>query len=195
MDIASLKFTWINPPLHYKIGEDHVEFTTEAKSDFWQKTYYHFSHDNGHMYLTGSSEEFFSFTAKISFNGGERFDQAGLMLYQDEKHWAKSGIEREYERYSNLGAVVTDQGFSDWSMSPVDPAVQIFYLRLNRRGSDFLFDYSEDGQRFQPLRMFHLHNSEEQVRFGLYACSPGNSSFTARFTKIVLGEGTWAEHH
>ncbi len=194
MDVSTHKFSWINPPEHFKAGEGFVEFNTEPDRDFWQKTYYHFSHDNGHMYLSSSAEPFFSFTAKISFNGKARFDQAGLMIYQDENHWAKSGIEREDESYSNLGAVVTDRGYSDWSMSPIDPRRDTFYLRLNRRSEDFLFEYSDTGSSFQPIRMFHLHKASDELRFGLYACSPGKSSFTVKFSNLQMGEGTWAEH-
>ena len=117
-----------------------------------------------------------------------------LMIYQDENHWAKSGIEREDESYSNLGAVVTDRGYSDWSMSPIDPRRDTFYLRLNRRSEDFLFEYSDTGSSFQPIRMFHLHKASDELRFGLYACSPGKSSFTVKFSNLQMGEGTWAEH-
>ena len=43
------------------------------------------------------------------------FDQAGLMLYLDEKHWLKCGVElTDGDRF--LSVVVTN-GRSDWSFA------------------------------------------------------------------------------
>ena len=33
-----------------------------------------------------------------------------------------------------------------------------------------------------------------KVRFGIYACSPEDSSFTAEFTNIALTECAWKAH-
>ena len=42
-----------------------------------------------------------------------QFDQAGLMIYFDEKHWLKTGIE-VVDNKPKLGCVVTNEA-SDWS--------------------------------------------------------------------------------
>ncbi len=194
MNLNTDAFFWKNPPTEMTVEKDRVSFVTLPLSDFWQNTYYHFQHDNGHMYLTRSDEPYFAFSTKISFDGKLRFDQCGIIVYQDADTWAKSGIECENEVYSNLGGVVTNNGFSDWSMSPIKPEVKDLYLRLNRRVDDFQVEYSYDGVLYQPLRIFHLESADKVVQFGLYACSPGESSFTAQFSEVSMGEGTWAAH-
>lgn len=43
----------------------------------------------------------------------ELYDQAGLMIYLDEKHWIKTGIEYNDEQ-PMIGSVVTNE-VSDWA--------------------------------------------------------------------------------
>ena len=47
---------------------------------------------------------------------------------------------------------------------------------------------------FQQMRICHLHEAKEEIRFGIYACSPEDSSFRAVFTKMELTECRWLAH-
>ena len=85
------------------------------------------------------------------------------------------------------------------------------WYRLNLRGADFLIESSPDGINFKQMRIFHLHclgetsvemgklnppaPPEKSVSFGLYACSPMNSSFEARFTNLKLNDCLWMAHN
>jgi Uncharacterized conserved protein len=53
---------------------------------------------------------------------------------------------------------------------------------------------SRDGQAFSQMRVCHMYEATGEVRFGVYACSPEDSSFTAEFTNMTLGECMWAAH-
>jgi regulation of enolase protein 1 (concanavalin A-like superfamily) len=44
------------------------------------------------------------------------------------------------------------------------------------------------------MRICHLHEGAGAIRFGIYACSPEDSSFEAVFTNFALTECKWLAH-
>ena len=68
------------------------------------------------------------------------------------------------------------------------------WYRFSRRGDDFCIECSEDGTRFRQMRICHLHKGNGKIRFGIYACSPEDSSFTAEFTDFAVTECMWKAH-
>ena len=44
------------------------------------------------------------------------------------------------------------------------------------------------------MRICHMINGNDIIRFGVYACSPEDSSFTARFTNFEVLECVWQAH-
>jgi uncharacterized protein len=199
---------WINPPQKHLISSEVVEIVTDPGTDFWQRSYYGFRNDNAPALLLQSSENF-TFTTRVAFDYRRQFDQCGVIVYLDGENWFKASIEYEDERFSRLGSVVTNHGYSDWATTNIPTAASVWY-RLSRRGPDFLIESSTDGKRFEQMRVFHLHRlgettaemgkqdpplpAEQPVRFGLYACSPLDSSFTARFSQFKLEGCLWQAH-
>lgn len=47
---------------------------------------------------------------------------------------------------------------------------------------------------FSQMRICHMHSGKERIRFGIYACSPEESSFQAVFTKMQIMECQWRAH-
>jgi regulation of enolase protein 1 (concanavalin A-like superfamily) len=199
---------WLNPPKVFEISSQSVKITTEPNTDFWQRSYYGFRNDNAHALLLKSDSNF-TFTARVSFNYRTRFDQCGLIIYLDSDNWFKAAIEFENEDFSRLGSVVTNHGYSDWATTDIPTPTTIWY-RLNRRGPDFLVESSHNGMEYKQMRIFHLHclgeitlemgklnppaPAEQTIPFGLYACSPLNSSFEARFDNLKLDHCLWMAH-
>ena len=68
------------------------------------------------------------------------------------------------------------------------------WYRLSRRNDDFCIECSEDGKVYHQMRICHLHEAKDEIRFGIYACSPENSSFRAVFTHIEMTECKWLAH-
>jgi uncharacterized protein len=200
---------WLNQPQSVDITDRSVTIVTDPNTDFWQRSYYGFRNDNAPALLWESAANF-TFTLKASFDYQTRFDQCGLILYLDSDNWFKASIEYEDETLSRLGSVVTNGGYSDWATTDISSARQMWY-RLSRRGPDFLVENSADGALFKQMRIFHLHSlgettaemgrldpplpPVERVRFGIYACSPLNSSFEARFEDLCLEDCQWRSHH
>jgi len=207
MNINFTNAQWINQPQNFTIGQESITITTEPNTDFWQRTYYGFQNDNAPALLL-TSDLNFSFTTRVSFNYQARFDQAGVIIYSDRDNWFKASVEYENPEMSRLGSVVTNQGYSDWATTDISTISSIWY-RLSRRGADFLIEHSLNGKDFKQMRIFHLSvlgdteaNGKltpqeicaQPVRFGLYACSPLNSSFTATFEHLSLTNSLWMAH-
>lgn len=179
----------------YQLNQDNILMETKGGTDFWQRTYYGFRNDNAPALLTETCEKYFSFIVKTEFDSKHRFDQCGVLIYQDSDNWLKASIEYENEEFQRLGSVVTNHGYSDWATTDIPAAQKFMYYRLSRRESDYCVENSYDGIHFKQMRIAHLFEGGEKIRIGIYACSPEDSSFKAAFSEIQFTECQWKEHH
>ena len=191
-DIKNLK--WIRAPKRYAISNDRIEIITEPCTDLWQRTYYHFRNDNAPVLQMKTSEKYFSFVVKTTFESKHRFDQCGIVMYLDSDNWLKASIEYGNEKFQYLGSVVTNHGYSDWATVEIDSSIKSMWYRFSRREDDYLLECSIDGINYKQMRICHMFNGNEEIQFGIYACSPENSSFKATFTNISLLECMWKAH-
>jgi len=193
MDLKEMK--WIREPSDYKIGDDYVEITTAPHTDLWQRTYYHFRNDNAPVLQFETEEEYFSFIVKTDFSGShQRFDQCGVAMYLDSENWLKASVEYENESFQHLGSVVTNHGYSDWATTSISAEVKTMWYRLSRRQDDYCIECSKDGRTFSQMRICHMYEGAGKISFGIYACSPEDSSFKAVFTDIRITECAWKPH-
>lgn len=194
MNFPVKKLEWTREPEAFQITPEKIEITTNPQTDLWQRTYYHFRNDNAPVLQMRTEEKFFSFTVKTSFDSKHRFDQCGVVIYLDSENWLKGSIEYENEEFQHLGSVVTNLGYSDWATTEIPASVKSMWYRLSRREDDYCIECSEDGKRFRQMRVCHLWKGDGEVRFGIYACSPEESSFQATFTDLELSECKWLAH-
>ena len=193
MDLT--KFCWTREPESYVVLEDRVEIVTKAHTDLWQRTYYHFQNDNAPVFQMETEEEYFSFVVKTEFEESHhRFDQCGIVMYLDSENWLKGSIEYENEEYQHLGSVVTNHGYSDWVTTQIDAGVKSMWYRFSRRQDDYCIECSVDGVRFQQMRICHMQEGKGTICFGIYACSPEDSSFKAVFSHMQMTECQWKAH-
>lgn len=189
------KFAWTREPACWEIRDGRIEITTSPHTDLWQRTYYHFQNDNAPVFQMETAEPYFSFVVKTDFqDSGRRFDQCGIVMYLDSENWLKGSIEYENSEYQHLGSVVTNGGYSDWATTKIDASTKTMWYRLSRREDDFRIECSTDGIAFDQMRICHMHKGKGTIRFGIYACSPENSSFKAVFSEMRLTECQWAAH-
>ena len=191
-DIRNLQ--WIRKPAACTIAQDKITITTEPGTDLWQRTYYGFRNDNAPVLQMTTEEKYFSFTVKTTFDTKHRYDQCGIAMYLDSDNWLKASVEYENEVFQRLGSVVTNLGYSDWATTDIDADIKTVWYRLSRRESDYCIECSPDGVEFRQMRICHLHEGNGTIQFGIYACSPENSSFTAVFTDLQLGPCMWHAH-
>ena len=185
---------WTRPPQRFTIADGQVEVVTDPGTDLWQRTYYGFRNDNAPVLQVRTQERYFSFTVRTRFESKRRFDQCGVALYLDSENWLKASIEYENGDYQRLGSVVTNHGYSDWATTDIPASVREMWYRLSRRESDYCIECSEDGVHFRQMRICHLWEGAGEITFGIYACSPEQSSFRAVFSDLEIGPCRWEAH-
>ncbi len=186
---------WIREPKKYRISDDRIEIVTEPHTDLWQRTYYHFRNDNAPVLQMETDEKYFSFVVRTDFSDShQRFDQCGIVMYLDSDNWLKASVEYENEEFQHLGSVVTNHGYSDWATTAIPSDVKVMWYRFSRREDDFCIECSHDGLTFTQMRVCHILEGAGTIRFGIYACSPEESSFKAVFTEMQVTECAWKAH-
>lgn len=187
-------FEWTRNPKSYSFDQNRMEVITNPHTDLWQRTYYHFRNDNAPVWQMKTDKKFFSFLVKTEFESRHRFDQCGVVMYLDSENWLKASVEYENETFQHLGSVVTNHGYSDWATTAIDASIKSMWYRLSRREDDFCIECSEDGVQFSQMRICHMWEAANEIRFGIYACSPEDSSFLATFTNMEVTECKWLPH-
>lgn len=194
MAFSIQNFRWTRQPAQFSASDDHVQIVTKPHTDLWQRTYYHFRNDNAPVFQMETEEKYFSFTVRTEFESKHRFDQCGIVMYLDSENWLKASIEYENEQFQHLGSVVTNLGYSDWATTAIDASIKSMWYRFSRREDDYCIECSVDGEQFSQMRVCHMHKGGGTIRFGIYACSPEDSSFKATFSQMALTECKWLAH-
>ncbi len=151
-------------------------------TDFWRKTHYGFTVDDGPFcYLEVGGE----FEAKVKITGEykNRFDQMGLMIRKDEKNWIKTGIEFVNNEI-NLSAVVTIKR-SDWSIVELIDNPKSVWLKVIRIEDAIQIMYSINNQDFILMRLAYFPENTP-VMVGLTAASPDGKGFQALFENFEI---------
>lgn len=185
---------WTREPKSFSVADHKIEIVTAPHTDLWQRTYYHFRNDNAPVLQMTTEEKYFSFVVKTEFESKHRFDQCGVVMYLNSDNWLKASIEYENEVFQHLGSVVTNHGFSDWATTAVDANIKSMWYRLSRREDDFCIECSTDGENFSQMRVCHMWDATGEISFGIYACSPEDSSFRAVFTQMDVTACKWLAH-
>jgi hypothetical protein len=166
---AHTSLVWLHEPARWSLvdGEQCLRLEPGAGTDFWQRTHYGFRADNGHFLYADVAGDVI-ITTFVRMHPVHQYDQAGLMV-------------RLSPECGRLGAVVTNQGYSDWSTQPFSG--REVWLRVRREGQDYIVDSSENGSDWEQIRMAHLAEDDgtRRVACGLYACSPKEPGFAAEF--------------
>ena len=194
MKLNAQTMKWTREPKCCNITPDKVEIITQPHTDLWQRTYYHFRNDNAPVLQISTDDKYFSFIVKTEFESKHRFDQCGVVMYLDSENWLKGSVEYENEEFQHLGSVVTNMGYSDWATTAIDASIKSMWYRFSRREDDYCIECSTDGVNYSQMRICHMWNAAGAIRFGIYACSPEDSSFKATFTNMEITECRWHAH-
>jgi len=181
-------FTWQSPPPAWGFNHEGLFIEPAANTDFWQRTHYGFSADNGHFFFTRLTGDFVV-TASVHSMPRHQYDQAGLMVRQHAECWIKTSAEFEPGSNDRLGVVVTHHGYSDWSTQDLTAEVTGISFRIARTGSEFIISARLPGADWTQLRMVRLAcDPVASFAIGPYACSPKGAGFRCVFTEISLDQ-------
>ena len=189
------RLQWTREPQSFEVKDSIITITTAPHTDLWQRTYYHFRNDNAPVFQMRTREQYFSFVVKTDFmQSHQRFDQCGVVMYLDSDNWLKGSVEFENEEFQHLSSVATNDGFSDWATTAIPADVKTMWYRFSRRADDYCIECSQDGVNFSQMRICHMYAAADEISFGIYACSPEESSFTAVFSDMKITECMWKAH-
>lgn len=182
---------WLNTPPEVAPDGGDLMVTAAEGSDFWRTTAYDFIHDDGH----GLLRPFEPGTAvEVSFRleYGSQFDQAGILVRADSRHWVKAGVE-VVDGAPQLGAVVTHQ-VSDWSARPVPEwSGEVVTIRVSRAGDALAIRARRQDDAWQFVRLAPWP-PELATQAGPYCCAPTRAALRVRFTDWRTGSADLRLH-
>ena len=108
------------------------------------------------------------------------------MVRYDSDNWIKASTEFENEKFSHLGAVVTNNGYSDWSTCEIPPTVSKVTYFIERKGNDFTIKAKIGDGDFTQIRVTHFICEKEEIMVGVYACSPQREGFVCQIKNIDI---------
>ena len=180
---------WLNPPPSWSVDSSLPALVVQpaTPTDFWQETHYGFRADNGHFLFTEVTGDF-TITTKVRFHPVHQYDQAGLMVRVGPLCWIKTSVEHEPHGPARLGVVVTNHGFSDWSVQDFPRATHEVCLRIRKEAADFIVEFAaNEPAGWNQMRIAHLNiENNAPLACGLYACSPKGDGFRAEFEFLKI---------
>lgn len=181
---------WMNEPPFVSEWGGVLRVRTAGKTDFWRETFYGFVRASGHfrgMRVEGD------FSAEVVVRGRyeELYDQAGLMVWVDERTWMKAGIE--YTDGAQHFSVVVTREFSDWSVTRLEGNPASVRVRVTRHGEALRAQYQVEGEgEWRMARLAYLPVGSAvgaAVEVGVMCCSPQreDGGFEAEFEGFAVG--------
>ncbi|XP_052747832.1 uncharacterized protein LOC128200015 [Galleria mellonella] len=175
-------FKWLNEPATWTVESDGLRVKTKNNTDFWQGTWYNFHFNTGHLYGVDLRDDF-NFVACIEADFTTLYDQAGLMIYLDEKHWLKTGIEYN-DGQPMIGSVYTNEN-SDWATGVYNGDPRKFWMRLTKKRDVVCVKYSIDNISWTLLRLCQFPEAKSYF-VGLMCCSPQREGLEVKFNEVSI---------
>lgn len=173
---------WHNEPPYYIFDGAILAVTTGESTDFWRVTSYDFIHDNGHFFAKSVRGEFTS-QLRVDAKFKELYDQAGLMVRIDEKHWIKIGAEFS-DGQLMLSTVLTNEQ-SDWAVMPAPDLKGSFWIRITVSNSAIRAQYSMDGVIWPLLRLAPFPVNDT-YHVGPMCCTPKRAGLEVTFSEFSI---------
>lgn len=164
------------------LGEDHFAFSSPAKSDLFYSPDEKYT-PNKSPRLIFKPDSNFTLSAKIKIDFKANWDAGDLIIYNDERHWAKFCFERDFQENARVVSVVCNQ-FADDCNAMLVQGNEIYYRICGAlKTKQFALYYSTDGVAWFPIRVFALANIDN-LRIGFSVQSPVGEGSTAQFSEI-----------
>jgi regulation of enolase protein 1 (concanavalin A-like superfamily) len=124
----------------------------------------------------------FQLSARVHVDFSSQFDAGVLLLWADERTWAKFCFEFSPAAEPMVVSVVT-RGVSDDANAFV-VADRSVGLRVSRVDGVYAFHASTDGRTWQLVRVFSLGDDPDRHQVGFEAQSPTGEGCTVTFTEL-----------
>jgi len=173
--------SWETPPAHFVLEDGgRVQMRAAPRTDF-------FLDPRGGVALTNSArllftpDPVFMLSAYAQAELVATYDAAVLMLYVDDRHWAKLCLERAPQGQPMIVSVVTNDSSDDCNSVVLEqPAA---WLRVAGFGQAFALHYSLDNTTWHFVRYFALRQTAG-LRAGFSVQAPTGSGCQITFSQI-----------
>ena len=179
----------------------HISFpptkvVPHGKTDLWQSTYYEpsINKSDGHALLYEVPKELTEWSASAHFTLKpiNQFDQAGIIVFMDDLHWLKAGVE-SVDGHPKMSCVVTN-GCSDWSTQPWSSTEHV-WMRVSHIRQSFVVEckLSEEWEfiRITP----NIIPSTAAAKVGVYCCAPTSTGMKTIFHSLTVSNDVTFKHH
>jgi regulation of enolase protein 1 (concanavalin A-like superfamily) len=130
----------------------------------------------------------FVFSARVGADFRAMFDAAVLLIWADERHWAKLCFERSPAGETMVVSVVTRGVSDDANSFTVDG--DAVWLRISRIGRVFALHASTDGDWWHFVRAFALGDDIGDVQLGFEGQSPTGDGCAVWFDRVSFAQTT-----
>jgi regulation of enolase protein 1 (concanavalin A-like superfamily) len=131
----------------------------------------------------------FQLRARVEVDFAGTYDAGALLVWMDDRTWAKLCLEYSPQRQPMVVSVVTRGNSDDANNVTVDGST--IWLRVSHRDGAYAYHASADGEHWDLVRHFNLGGPAPQVGFAVQ--SPLGDGCTARFGEIAFTQQRLAE--
>ena len=170
--------TWLNAPRHWRLDGGSLHVVTDHGTDFWRETHYGFTRDSGHLFALATDGDFTA-ELRVRASYAALYDQAGMMVRVDDRHWVKAGIELS-DGQAMLSSVLTT-GQSDWATGPFAGDAADFWLRATVAAGVLRLQASADGRSWPLLRLCPFPKAAS-YQVGPMCCTPERAGLAVEFS-------------
>lgn len=169
--LAARGFAWEHPPAWEPLPGGGVRVAVPPGVDYFRDPAREFVRDNGPFLWRAATGDF---VARLHVRPvfASMYDAGGILVRQDEGHWAKLCFESTHFGTNAAISVVTQELSDD--ANGVDLEAPEVWLQVCRVGEVLGMHYALDGATWRKVRRFRLP-LPSRVQVGLMAQSPGAS--------------------
>ncbi len=174
-----------NAPLNYLVtGDNGLKISAPANSDLF------ISPDglyeiNKSPRLVFRPDSDFILTARIKPDFKSKWDAGVLLIYNDNKHFAKLCFESDFKGQPRVVSVVCNEVADDCNSMAVDKNEIYYRIIGSTKANTFNFYYSADGKSWFLIRSFRLDKTNN-LTIGFGAQSPTGKGCEVNFFDIDL---------
>jgi regulation of enolase protein 1 (concanavalin A-like superfamily) len=173
--------TWQHAPAQWKIDSGKTLSITSGKQTDWFANPFDGALVDSTPRLLFKSAGDFALSAKVTVDFRSQWDSGVLVLYENDRVWAKLCFEMTIEKHPAIVSVVTRET-SDDNNSIAIPGNTV-YLKMAKAGAAIFFYSSQDGEHWSIIRTFTLGKNPD-LRIGFSSQSPTGDGCTSVFSEI-----------
>jgi uncharacterized protein len=181
IDAVPFALEWLRPPTEWSVEPARLVVGAPAQTDWFIDPISARAVRTAPLLLGPAPPGDFTCEAHVALDGDALFDAAGLFVYDDDDHWAKLALEVTAAG-PTIVSVVTDVFSDDCNSTAL--AGTSAWLRLARVGDAIAFHASDDGGRWDLVRVFRAATAAPRI--GFICQAPTGTGCTGSFEAIAF---------